>query len=107
MVPNTLVYHKKLKSLGIGCISKVLLKSVLVNFGLTDVKRCTPNSLDVIDVSASRTVNFIDFKNRILKDDDELNFAIVGNELKQYIGIGWLTLRVITDEDLKKYPRVI
>jgi len=31
----------------------------------------------------------------------------VGNELKHYVGIGWVTEKVITYNDLKLYPRVI
>jgi hypothetical protein len=36
-----------------------------------------------------------------------LNNCIVGNELKEFVGIGWITIRVATEDDLKQYPRVI
>jgi hypothetical protein len=103
---NTLVKHKN-KTLGIGCVSKVLNKSYKVNFGLEDVVSCKEDVLEVIDTSKCKTVTSQEFSRRILSDKSTLNNCIVGNELKEYVGIGWITLRVITEEDLKKYPRVI
>jgi len=104
---NTLVTHKKLKSLGIGCISKVLSKSVKVNFGTDDVLTCSKTTLNIIDTSECKTVSFQTYKTRILNDKSKLDYAIVGNELRKYVGIGWLTERVVTEGDLKKYPRVV
>jgi hypothetical protein len=104
---NTLVTHKKLKSLGIGCISKELKSSYKVNFGIDDVMTCRKNMVEIIDTSKCKTVSFSEFRNRILNDNSLLNYAIVGNELNHYVGIGWLTERVVTIADLKKYPRVI
>jgi hypothetical protein len=104
---NTLVIHKKLKSLGIGCIAKELKSSYKVNFGLDDVMTCKKDSVEVIDTSKCKTVTFMEYRNRILSDKSTLNYCIVGNELKHFVGIGWLTRRVVTLEDLKKYPRVI
>lgn len=104
---NTLVRHKKIKSLGIGCVSKVLKSSVKVNFGTEDVMTCKPKMLTAIDTSNCKTVTFREFQRRILNDQSTLNRCIVGNELKEYVGIGWITLNVITEADLQKYPRVI
>jgi hypothetical protein len=104
---NTLVIHKKLKSLGIGCIAKELKSSYKVNFGLDDVMTCKKDSVEVIDTSKCKTVTFIEYRNRILSDKSTLDYCIVGNELKHFVGIGWLTHRVVTLEDLKKYPRVV
>jgi hypothetical protein len=106
MEVNTLVRHKKLKSLGIGCVSKVLKKSVRVNFGLDDTMTCKLLALEVIDDKDFPTINYSAFRNRILSTGG-INNCIVGNELKEFVGIGWITLRVVTIEDLKKYPRVI
>ena len=106
MKVNTLVRHKKLKSLGIGCVSKVLKSSVRVNFGLTDTSTCKPSLLEVIDTTNFPTIKYSAFRNRILQTGG-INYCIVGNELKQFVGIGWVTLKVVTIEDLKKYPRVI
>ena len=103
---NTLVTHKKLK-LGIGCILKVLSKSVKVNFGVFDTKTCKVDQLKVVDTSNCKTVISHEYSSRILKDKSDLNDVIVGNKLKHYVGIGWITTRVITIEDLKHYPRVI
>lgn len=106
MEVNTLVRHKKLKSLGIGCVSKVLKSSVRVNFGLTGTSTCKPSALEVIDDKDFPTIKFNAFRDRIMKTGG-INYCIVGNELKQFVGIGWVTLRVVRIEDLKKYPRVI
>lgn len=104
---NTLVKHKKLPNLGIGCVSRVLSKSAKVDFGTEDVKTCKIEQLEVIDVSECKTVDFHEFRTRILSDNSTLNYIIIGNELKHYVGIGWVTVRVVTMEDLKNYPRVV
>lgn len=103
---NTLVTHKRLKSLGIGCISKVLKSSVKVNFGLMDTVTCKPSMLEIIDTDKCMTIDYNTYRNRILSRDGIKN-CIVGNELREFVGIGWITLRAINKNDLKKYPRVI
>lgn len=103
---NTLVTHKKL-NLGIGCIAKEFKNAVNVNFGLNDTKKCKLDQLNIIDISNCKTVTFSEFRNRIMREKSTLNDVIVGNELKEYVGIGWTTLRVINMSDLTKYPRVI
>jgi hypothetical protein len=104
---NTLVTHKKLKSLGIGCIAKEFSKTYKVNFGTMDVLTCKKNAVEPVDVSKCSTISFHEFNTRILRDNSTLNRAIVGNELKEYVGIGWITINVVTTNDLKLYPRVI
>lgn len=104
---NQLVIHKKLKTLGIGCISKELKNHVYVNFGLTDCDKFKKTDLEIIDTSNCKTISFIKYKNRRLKDNSAFDFCILGNELKHFVGIGWITHRVITIDDLKTYPRVI
>ena len=110
METNTLVTHKRLSSLGIGCISKISGKSVKVNFGTDDVMTCKPTMLNIIDTTKCKTVSFNDYRNRIMMADkktNNLDYAIVGNELKHFVGIGWVTSRVVTQDDLKTFPRVI
>lgn len=104
---NTLVTHKKIKTLGIGCIAKELKSSYKVNFGLDDVVTCKKNMVEVIDTSDCKTITFNQYRNTILGVDSAVNYCIVGNELRHYVGIGWITVRVITESDLKKYPRVV
>ena len=103
---NTLVTHKKF-NLGIGCISKEFKNDVAVNFGLDDNKKCKLSSLNIIDTSNCKTIPFTDYRNRIMLSNSTLNNVIVGNELKEFVGIGWTTTRVVTMSDLTKYPRVI
>lgn len=106
MQTNTLVFHKRNKTLGIGCISKVLTKSVKVNFGTRDVKTCNKSMLEIVDTTKCKTVTFNEYRTRVLKDNG-VNDVIVGNELQKFVGIGWVTTRVVTLDDLKKHPRVI
>lgn len=104
---NTLVIHKKLKFFGIGCVSKLFSKKVKVNFGLDGTMLCDPKNLQLVNVSKCKTISFNEFRSRILNDKSKLDYCIVGNELKHYVGIGWTTSRVINLQDLKTYPRVI
>ena len=105
METNTLVRHKKLKSLGIGCVSKVLKSSVRVNFGLEDTITTKETQLELVDVSGTKTMTFNELKAKLLNND--LGYIIIGNELKQSVGIGLIPVRVVTEEDLKLYTRVI
>ncbi len=110
MKTNTLVTHNKLRTLGIGCVSKILSgNKVKVNFGEYDTKTCSVNTLSEIDTSKCKTVNFHKYKSRILmgKKDDNFDYCIVGNEVRHFVGIGWVTTGIVTTDDIKKYPRVI
>ncbi len=109
METNTLVTHKKLGSLGIGCVSKIMSKKVKVNFGTDDTMTCDPKQLNVIDTTKCKTVSLRKFQSRILMSDknNTIDTVILGNELKHFVGIGWTTQGVVTMDDLKKYPRVI
>lgn len=103
---NTLVTSKVSPDLGIGCISKVLKHSAYVNFGLYDTIKCKLKELEIVDVTNTRTIDFQELKNRVLRQSGE-NIVIHFNEVKEYVGIGWITLRVVTVDDLQKYPRVV
>jgi len=103
---NTLVYHTK-KDLGIGCISKEMKDSYKVNFGLVGSVAVKKDLATVIDTSKCKTITASQYRNRILDDNSTIDYAIVGNELRHYVGIGWITHRVIELSDLEKYPRVV
>ena len=104
---NTLVRHKKLSSLGIGCVSKVLKSSVKVNFGTDDVMTCKLKTLQPVDTSKCKTILWQEYELRCIHHNSSLTRCIVGNEVKEFVGIGWITLNVVTEDDLTKYPRVI
>ena len=105
---NTLVKHKKLNTLGIGCISKELKSSYKVNFGVTDVITCKKSMIEVVDTSNCKTIDFDEFRRMTICNSHDIpNYVIIGNELKQYVGIGWTSQRVVTEDDLIKYPRVV
>lgn len=107
MNTNVLVRHKKLKTLGIGCISRVLKRHVVVNWGFHYAAKHLPSVLETVDVSGCKTMSFAKFRSITISNPPEDHTVIVGNELKHYVGIGWVTHRVVTPDDLKKYPRVI
>jgi hypothetical protein len=108
MEVNTLVKHNKLKSLGIGCISKKTSDKFKVNFGLTDVMTCSSGALMEIDTTNCKTIELQELNNLSISNSEKLPpYIIMGNELRHYVGIGWVTQRVITEDDLKKFPRVI
>jgi hypothetical protein len=104
---NTLVMHKKLKTLGIGCVAKELKHSCKVNFGLEDTIMVKKDLLEEVDVSECKTISFKEFSSYILKSNPPHNYCIVGNELRHFVGIGWIKVRAIIHDDLMKYPRVI
>jgi hypothetical protein len=105
---NTLVRHRKGKFEGIGCVSKVNAKTVKVNVGTRDVTNYKKEDLELVDTSHCKTIEFSDLRRMILTNSDDIpSYVIIGNELKHYVGITWVTHGVVTDEDLKKYPRVV
>lgn len=104
---NTLVTHKKFKWLGIGCISKVFKNQYQVNFGTSDTSKVKKDLLVEVDTSKCKTIKFHELKRMVAANDKKLNYVIVGNELKCYVGVGLVSEGVITLNDLKKYPRVV
>lgn len=106
---NTLVRHKKLRSLGIGCVSKVLSKSLKVNFGTDDCISIKESQLEPVDVSKCKTMTFQDFRTKTICNSFKGGQirVIIGNEIKEYVGIGWVSQGIVTESDLTKYPRVI
>ena len=105
---NTLVKHKKLSKLGIGCIAKELKNSYKVNFGEDDVITCKKDLIIPIDTSVCKEIKFSDLRSMSIVNSPKLpRYAIIGNEVKNFVGIGWVTQRVVTEEDLTKYPRVV
>jgi hypothetical protein len=105
---NTLVRHKKGKFNGIGCISKVNHKTVKVNVGKRDVTNYKKDDIEVVDVSDCKTITFFDLRRMMLCNSKDMpDLFIIGNMVNQYMGIGAIQVRVVTESDLATYPRVI
>lgn len=104
---NTLVRHKKRSSLGIGCVSKVMKKNLKINFGTDDCVTTSPDDVEAIDTSGCKTIPLAELRRMTFTNSVGNEKIILGNELKQWVGIGWVTVRVIKEEDLKSYRRVI
>ena|ERR1035437_9874082 len=100
---KALVTHKHLKSLGIGIVSEKMKKSFRVKFGQNDVRKFHSEFIRFIDTSKSKFVSMDEIKQKAVKNDN----AIFENCLKQYSGSEWMFIRIITEEDLEKYPRVL
>lgn len=107
MTTNTLVRHKKLTTLGIGCIAKVYKNQYGVNWGTEDTGKHAKSQLIPVDISKTKTVSFSEYKERILLQKSNLNNVIIGNIVQQFVGIGWINLRVVTEKDLLTLPRVV
>jgi len=109
--PNTLVTIQGKPHYGICCIAKIFKNQYNVNIGTQDVQKINKKKCIPVDITNCKTITFQQFKHTILdanpKKQGHDGFVIVGNELMKYVGIGWITQRVINYNDLKKYPRVI
>ena len=109
MEVNTLVTHKRYNKLGIGCVANVVSngKKLKVNFGTENVLVCQPKTLKEVDVSECKTISFQDLRRKTLTNTVDLEYVIIGNEVKQWVGIGFVSCGVVTEDDLKKYFRVV
>lgn len=107
MVINTFVELKGLPFLGIGCVSKVLKKTVRVNFGTDDCIILDPKQLVLVDVSKTETITFQEFQTMSMANAVRTPALIIGNEVKEWVGIGWISKRIVTKQDLLKLKRVI
>ena len=104
---NTLVRHKEKPNLGICCTSKIKGNKIVINVGIDEQLSVHVDKLELIAISHCKTKTYQEFKNRVLNNDETFNYCIVGNELKHFVGIGWITKRVITESDLSNYPRIV
>lgn len=103
-----LVTSKKNEFSGIGCVAKFLKKNVRVNHGTDAVMTCNPKNLSPVDVSMSTKITFSELHRLSFVNSNKLpKRIIIGNEVREYVGIGWVSLGVVTPEDLKKYPIII
>lgn len=105
---NTLVTNNLKPEIGIGCVSAILKKKVRVNFGLRDFVTIDPKHLNPVDVSQCKTISFNEFNAMSMNNSPNIPAkVIIGNEVKHYVGIGWVSHGVVTIDDLEKYPRLI
>jgi hypothetical protein len=107
MTTNTLVTHKSKRDLGIGCVAKVKSKTLQVNFGSNGFLNVKQSDLDLVDVSKCKTISFDRYNKEVLMSKPSLGYVIVGNEIKEFVGIGWMTIGIVTEEALVKYPRIV
>lgn len=102
---NDLVVHVR-RDLGIGCVARVRGGRAVVNFGLRGSISCKPELLRLVPTDGCATCTAREYSDRVLRDAGP-DRVIVGNELRQFVGIGWITERVVTEADLLAYPRLV
>lgn len=103
---GVLVTHREFTKMGIGVVGKHLKVNVRVVWSGGRILNVSPEDLTTVDVSRCETMTHQEYIDRFLKSDGT-RYAILGNQLMEYVGIGWMRSRYITAEDLQNYPRVI
>lgn len=106
---NELVKHKRIAQFGIGCVSKVTSRHIYVNWGTDDTEKHTASQLTAVDTSMCEEVPMSLFRALNITNGwkDDQSVMIIGNEVKHWVGIGWVSRGVVKDSDLKKYPRLV
>jgi len=105
---NTLVRHIRLTQLGIGCVAKAMRDTYMVNWGLDKSNKCKRKYLVEVDVSKGSTIKFDEFQKLSVTNSPKIpKRVILGNVVKEYVGIGWIDIKIVEEEDIIKYPRVV
>ena len=93
----------------IGVISRVLKKSVEVRFDENTYIKVKPERIRYVDDSATTTIPWSEFIRKSLTHewDSYKGKIILGNEVKEWVGFGWVTRRIVNDTDLIYWPRVV
>jgi hypothetical protein len=91
----------------IGVITRVLKTKVEVRFKDDTFIKFRPEQIEIVDTHHCETIPYSRYRNRIIDEKDTLDKAILGNELKQFVGIGWVTVEWVTERLLGMYPRVV
>lgn len=103
---NDLVRVKSDLSLGICTVARVMKHSkVEITFGKYDKQKIKTDLLELVDTSKCPTMTMEEFRQKRM--DNTLDMFIVGHELCKYVGIGIVTHSLVTEEDLKLYPRLV
>lgn len=104
---NDLVEHKKGRFKGIGCVAKAKRNGLEVNHGTDEVMVCKAELLEKVDTSDCTEMTMVEFRAQNIGGNPKHDTVIIGNEVKHYVGIGWVSNGVVTREDFKKYPRIV
>lgn len=104
---NSLVTHKHLNSLGIGVVAENLKNAIRVKFGENDVRKFKPAELKSLDLSKCPTVMTSEFERENFRNSVKNEYMIRGNHVEQFTDLGWIYIRIVQEEDLKKYRRVV
>ena len=93
---GSLIKHEQY---GIGQVLKVLTKAVKAKFGLNNEYIVTIQPKDLVELDTNGVKRMTYFEATKYTDD-----IIVGNLIKNYVGIGWITIRIVNENDLLKFP---
>jgi hypothetical protein len=103
-------YHK---DGSIGVITRVLKQKIEVKFSSTRIYKFNPEQIEIVDVSACETIPFLEMKkSSVTGKAPEINGVvhnkvILGNEVSEFVGIGWVLYTYVTKESLSIYARVV
>lgn len=106
-IPNQLVRHSVLTLNGIGVVVKVLKRSILVKWKGGDYSNAQGHMLRAVELPPGvRKIPYPVFKKwtetGVVPDDCAT--VILGNEVRQWVGIGWVDIGLVQEDDLGKYP---
>lgn len=91
----------------IGVITRVSKARVEVRFKDDTFIQFRPEQIEIVDTHHCETVPYSRYRKRIIDEKDTLDRVILGNELKAFVGIGWVTEDWVTERLLGMYPRVV
>lgn len=105
MKTNTLVKKPGREEIGVVC--RILKKTVEVRWNEMLFEKIRPEKLCICECQGREFIGFTDFKRQTFTNTVEKTRVILGNELKEWTGIGWVKLRLISEKDLSSYPRIV
>ncbi len=93
----------------IGVISRILKTRIEVRFSSECFMKFRPEQIHIVPTDHCETIPFSEFKRKSITNSFSGEArVIVSNEIKHYVGIGWVIEKFVENEsDLLKYPRLV
>jgi len=105
---STLVRDKKSEYSGIGCVYKKLKNHSYTKWGENSQAKMPDGRLEIVDTSMCGKIEFEKFRGMLAINSKDLPpRVIIGNEVVEYVGIGSITIKVVEESDLSKYPMIV
>jgi hypothetical protein len=91
----------------IGVISRVLKRTVEVRWSENHFEKLKPENLELLPLQWKEALSFTQFARETMTGSVKSCRVILGNELMSYTRVGWIFEKLIEEEDLLRYPRVV